>query len=264
MANERSVQTRYLTNEVLRVVMSVENEIDKAFSLRSDGDRRLMTRAYTELIGEDSNGNDIQLAAEDDGTLRSQLIGHDGTVQRRVFVEDTGVAGGPGQLASSNFGWNGAALVRFLLETTGEQKYVPHGKDEASNIDAFRTDPNRIPWSRPYEGYEQVDPVEIPVAEGVLWNPGATAAELYEVSFLVINNDAGGAAVTVSVGVDLAAGGGLAAPEYWVFNEIVPYPGTLGWRGPFLMAGDDDIRGVASVANDASIHFKIRRVDTGA
>jgi hypothetical protein len=102
------------------------------------------------------------------------------------------------------------------------------------------------------------------VAEGDLWAPGGTSAEEYEVEFFVINNDAASAAVTVSVGLDLAAGGGLAAPEYWVFNEVVPYPGNLGWRGPFIMRGDDAVRGVASVANDASIHFRIKRVDTGA
>lgn len=105
-----------------------------------------------------------------------------------------------------------------------------------------------------------VDPVEVPAAEAVLWNPGAVATEIYEVYFLVVNNDAGAAAVTVSIGVDIAAGGALAAPEYWMFNEVIPYPGNSGWRGPFVIGGDDDVRGVASVANDASIHFRVRRL----
>lgn len=152
----------------------------------------------------------------------------------------------------------------FLRDPGGQLGVSPYGADEAGNADVWRTDPNRIPWSRLYPGYVQVDPVEIPAAEGVLWNPGVVAAQLYEVSFLVVNNDAGAAAVTVSVGVDLAGAGALAAPEYWMYNEIVPYPGTSGWRGPFLIAGDDDVRGVASAANDASIHWRIRRVDVGA
>jgi len=159
------------------------------------------------------------------------------------------------------------AIRAFLREPTGQLGIVVYGYDEAFNADRLRTDPNRVLWVRQYEGYIQVDPVEIPAAEGILWNPGATAAELYAVWFNVVNNDAGAAAVTVSVGVDLAAGGGLAAPEYWMFNEVIPYPGTSGWRGGrngYIIAGDDDVRGIASVANDASIHFQVKRVDIGA
>ncbi len=124
----------------------------------------------------------------------------------------------------------------------------------ATNRSAHVSNRERAAW-------QDVNPAEIAGAEGDLWAPGGTSAEVYEVEFLVVNNDAGSAAVTVSVGLDLAAGGSLAAPEYWVFNEVVPYPGTLGWRGPFIMRGDDAVRGVASVANDASIHFRIKRVD---
>lgn len=155
-------------------------------------------------------------------------------------------------------------LRQFLKELGGQLAIMLYGQDEASNADALRTDPDRIPWNRPFDGYVQVDPVEIPVAEGVLWNPGAAAAELYEVEFCVVNNDAAGLAVTVSIGTDLAAGGALAAPEYWMFNEVVSYPGTSGWIHGGIIAGDDDIRGVASVANDASVRWRIRRVDTGA
>jgi hypothetical protein len=97
-----------------------------------------------------------------------------------------------------------------------------------------------------------------------MWNPGANAAERYDVEFFVVNNDAGGTAVTVSIGVDIATGGGLAAPEYWMFNEVIPYPGGSGWRRGGIVGGDDDVRGVASVVNDASVHWRIRRVDVGA
>lgn len=238
---------------------------------RQPGNPSALPRSIKPLHGEFKlrayNQSEIHVgvSAENDGTLRSQLIGHDGTIQRRVLVEDTGGTD-PGHLAVSNFGWNGAALTRTLLETSGEQKNVLHGKDEASNIDAQRTDPNRIPWRRPYPGYVQVDPVSMAATDSILWNPGSTAAELYEVSFLVVNtNLPSPGAVTVRIGVDIAAGGALAVPEYWVLDEIVPYPGTLGWRGPFIIAGDDDVRGFCSTgASLASIHFRIRRVDVGA
>ncbi len=161
-------------------------------------------------------------------------------------------------------GWNGTRRRLLSLETDGTLEVANYGKDEASNLDALRTDPDRIQWTRPYDAYVQVDPVLIPSTEGVLWNPGSTAAQIYEVSFMAVNFDAGGAAVTISVGVDIAAGGSLATLEYWMFNEVLPYPGTTGWRGPFIIGGDDDVRGIASAANDAGIHFRIRRVDTGA
>lgn len=141
---------------------------------------------------------------------------------------------------------------------------VPHGHDEGGVPDPLRTDPNRVLWTRPYENYLQVDPVWLPAAEGVLYNPGADAAEIYEVSFLGVNVDLGAAAVTISVGVDRDGGGGLSALEYWIRNEIVPYPGSTGWRGPFIIAGNDDVRGVAGAADDVTIHWRIRRVDTGA
>lgn len=188
------------------------------------------------LYGRDTGGNETELENETTGELRIVVMGHDGAVPQRLGTE-----------------------------TSRELRVEQLGQDEAGNPDVQRTDPSRIPWRRDYPAYVQVDPVAIPSpGEDILWNPGADATELYEVSFIVVNNDTGGAAVTVSLGVDLAAGGALAAPEYWMFSEVIPYPGTSGWRGPYLIAGDDDIRGIASAAGDASIHFRIRRVDTGA
>ena len=182
-----------------------------------------------------STGADIQQLGEADGTDRSQLILHDGTVQRR-----------------------------WLSETDGKAQISLYGKDEASNLDALRTDPNRILWNRPFEGWVQQDGVAIPAAEGIVYNPGTTAAQAYWIQYKVVNIDAGAAAVTVSVGVDVAAGGSLAGAEYDMFNEVIPYPGSSGWRDLGIIAGDDDIRAVASAADDAIIRFRIRRVDTGA
>jgi len=226
-----------------------------------------------------STGADIQQLGEADGTDRSQLILHDGTVQRRWLSETDGKA------TASLYGKASGASTAIKVETTGEQDVVNHGKDSAGNIDpfrtnddqqvqvqlqgadeagvsdSFRTDPFRIPWQRDFPAWQDVDPVEIPVVEGVLWDPGTSALRQFEVMFYVVNNDAGAMSVTVSVGLDLGSGGSLAAPEYWMFNEVIPYPGTSGWRGPFILHADDAIRGVASAANDASIHFRIRRTD---
>src|SRR3972149_1713596 len=88
---------------------------------------------------------------------------------------------------------------------------------------------------------------------------GRTPTASYWVQYKVVNIGAGAAAVTVSVGVDVAAGGGLAGPEYDMFNEVIPYPGSSGWRDLGIIAGDDDVRAVASAADDAIIRFRIRR-----
>jgi hypothetical protein len=121
-------------------------------------------------------------------------------------------------------------------------------------------------WSRQYDGYVQVDPVLMAAADAVLWNPGATAAELYEVSFNCVNIDTvTAAAIAFNIGVEIGgAGGVLTDDEFWVRNEIIPYPASSGWRGPYLIAGDDDVRGWAAIANDVAVHWRIRRVDTGA
>jgi len=183
----------------------------------------------------DSNGDDVKQLGEADGTERSQLVLWDGSTQRR-----------------------------WLSETDGTAKMSLYGKDEASNLDALRTDPNRILWNRPHEGWVEQVGVAIPSAEGIVYNPGTTAAQTYWVQYKVVNIDAGGAAVTVSVGSDASAGGSLAGAEYDMFNEVIPYPGSSGWRDLGIIAGDDDIRAIASAADDAIIRFRIRRVDTGA
>ena len=196
-------------------------------------------RAYALQVGRDQSGEESLQRNEDDGSPRSQVILWD---------------------------YTGAAQIRAAGEpTTGEARNILCGKDEGLNVDDYRTDPNRIQWTRPHVEYVSVPSAEIPAAEGDLWSPGLADTVRYRVKFLVANNDAGGAAITgVYVGRDLNAGGGLAAPEYWMFNETIPHPGNSGWRGPFYMHGDDAVRGVAAVANDASIIFDVRRVDLGA
>ena len=191
---------------------------------------------------ENRSGLSVPPLTEDDRTMRSWAL----QVLRRT-------------------GGGGTEVVE-LAENDGTPKVVNYGKDERNdeNLDAFRTDPNRIKWNRPFAGWINVDPLLVPSTEGILYNPGATAAQIYWVQYKVVNIDAGAAAVTVSIGADIAAGGGLATIEYDMFNEVIPYPGTSGWRDLGMIGGDDDVRGIASAADDAIIRFKVRRVDTGA
>jgi len=150
------------------------------------------------------------------------------------------------------------------LEDSREIRITLHGEDEAGNIDPLRTDPGGILWVRSYENSVIAPPVILPAADAILWTPPApnTAAELYEIDFLVVNN----AAVPtgpVSIGVDINAVGALAIPEFWMDREMIAFPGASGWRGNFLCRGADTLRGWnAAGANLASIHFRIRRIDT--
>jgi len=104
----------------------------------------------------------------------------------------------------------------------------------------------------------QVDPVLLTNMEAILWNPGTDANALYSVEFLLINTSILGVAVTV--GQDIGAGGGLTAVEQWVPGETILANASGGWRGPFWLPGDDDVRGSALTTNVISIHWRIKRI----
>jgi hypothetical protein len=233
-------EERYLTNDAVRIIMSGMNEVDDVVPFSVDGERRMDIRAYSRHILQDQNGNNIQGRAEADGSARGQVVLWD---------------------------YTGAAQIRAAGEpTTGEARIMLTGKDEAGNVDALLTDEHQVLWTRSYEDSVVAPPALLPVADGVLWNPGGGATELYEVDFLVVNL-AGAVTGPISIGVDINRGGGLAGAEHWMYQESLPWPGTSGWRGSarqgFLCRGADSIRGLnAGGANVAAVHFRIRRIDT--
>jgi len=103
-----------------------------------------------------------------------------------------------------------------------------------------------------------LNPVNLPIADGVLWDPGLAATECYEVEFLVVNQHA--AAITVTIGVDVAGGGALAAGEYWLYQWVIPLPGDSGWQGPFTILGNDVVRGLCpTIASGGVVHWRIVR-----
>lgn len=109
--------------------------------------------------------------------------------------------------------------------------------------------------------YVDVPSVQLPAAEADLWDPAGLNAVRYRIMFLAINNDGGFiAAPGVYIGREANSAGGLGRPNYWLFNETLPFPGTTGWQGPYFIHGDDAIRGYATNANEVSVHFDVRRV----
>lgn len=99
----------------------------------------------------------------------------------------------------------------------------------------------------------------IPIVEAALWTPGGAATELYLVNVRIVNSNNTLPAAWVSIGVDVAAGGALAVPEYWLDHWVVPYPGETDWIGEHQVRGNDTVRAVASVLN-LQVHWRIRRV----
>lgn len=114
----------------------------------------------------------------------------------------------------------------------------------------------------------QLDPVLIPSTEGVLLDGSASlvAAGVYEVTFEIVNIDGTNTVTGVDIGVDIGAVGSLAAAEFILKNWAITAGGSSSSANrPLIrtitMGGNDDIRGIAAVANDAAIHFlRVQRV----
>lgn len=179
-----------------------------------------------------SSGDPVKILAETDGTVRVQLLAWDG------------------------------AQERVVNETSGRLAIVNYGKDSGGTEDPLRTNANQqlqVEVINDTSVWVQVDPQLIAAAEADLWDPGGDAGDIYDLEFLVVNVD-GTNAVDVSIGQDVAGGGGLTAAEYFMFTETIPAKGSSGWRGPFRIGGDDHIRGVATAANDACIHIRAKLI----
>jgi len=112
----------------------------------------------------------------------------------------------------------------------------------------------------PVENWIEVDPVVLGTsANTVVWNPGSTATDVYLVEFELVNSYsvAGGAWPLVYVGLDIGATGSLT---HYVWRKHVPWRHTTGWRGPYVMNGDDDFMAWSGDASSITINFRIRKV----
>jgi hypothetical protein len=149
------------------------------------------------------------------------LVGSDdqGTTQRYIDTEATG------EIRNSMIGWGGAALVRQLHESTGEQKVVSHGKDSAGNIDPLRTNADM------QQQVEVVGSTIVPTARGVLGRADlaittdtavytVAASTTAEVNIFVCNRNA------IPVDVRLALSDGAVANEDYIFYDY-----TIGAYG---------------------------------
>lgn len=242
-------------NELTEMLLQAHNRGQRPTVVLVEDDGTL--RSWGIQVGQDADGNERVALVEADRTPRSQLVlwetGTPGPIRWRG--EDAA-----GEATVSLYGTNVSGNIQAIEnEDTGELRVVQLGSDDVGNLDRLRTDPNRIPWMREYKAYHQLDPLEIGdggVANNLLFNPGPDAFRQYEIDYMITNVN--GAAVTVTVGVDVGGTGVVTHP--WMDGEIVPYPGTSGWRSGGIINGDDDVRGVTSAVG-AIIHWRIRRID---
>lgn len=234
----------FLLNEGIPLSMTGENRSGLAEPFALEDDRTL--RSYALQVGRNSARRELIALYEDDGTPTSSIYGKD--------------SGGNLDAIRTN------ASQQLQIEVVAPSIVIGtlQGADEASNADTLRTDPDRILWTRPRTAYTVVISDSLTAtANFALWTPGGTSAEVYEVEFYVNSVDTA-VGRWFTIGNDVGAGGGLAVAEYWAYQEVVPWPGNSGWRGPFLVSGDDVVRGSCEFLNALTIHFRIKRVDTGA
>lgn len=126
---------------------------------------------------------------------------------------------------------------------------------------AVRQQQNPLPIKIEFGEIVQLDPVLVPSSEGVLLDGSVSLKPryVYQVTFEIVNID-GTNAVTVSIGIDVGAGGVLAAAEFYMTDVVIPAGGSSGQK-VMTIGGNDDIRGIAGAADDAAIHFvEVKRV----
>jgi hypothetical protein len=209
-----------------------------------------------QLVLKSSAASQLDALGETDGKLMASLYGKASGTSTALATEATG------EQKVTNYGKASGTVTVFKLETTGEQDIVLHGKQTGGTIGAVNLNANNVLRIEIVNGgVVQADPVLIPNAEGILWNPNTTSASIYELSFNIVNSTSSDV-TGVNVGVDIGAGGSLSAGEYYVQGLIVPLNGSSGWYGPFVLDGADRVRGVAGTNNVLSIHFNIRQVFT--
>ena len=218
------------------------------------------TRELAELIlqgvtrsNSAGDGSGTSILVRDDGTviIYNLLMGAAPLGDQQLSVEAAG------EQRVVNMGWDGSAIIRALTEADGTIRTSLVGLDAGGNEDSLRTNASQQLQIEvvPLETPRQIDSILVPNSEGVLLDGSAslTSSGVYKVTFEVVNID-GTNAVTVSIGVDLAAGGGLVTAEYFMKDVVIPAGGTSGTK-VLTMAADDDIRGIAGAANDAAIWF---------
>ena len=199
------------------------------------------------------------LALDDNGEQFVSLVGNVSDTPTKVELESSGELKGVGYGKTS-----GGTITPLLTESTGELNVILNGKDsDGPNIDAILTNDNRAVFVEIWNHYITKDPQVLAASEADLWDPAASGV-VYEVEFRLCNTDA--SARTVTIGVELGSSGGLQPLGTWLdavsLDASAIYPsGDSNWVGPFVVQGDDAVRGFASAADVVNIQWRIKQVN---
>ncbi len=113
---------------------------------------------------------------------------------------------------------------------------------------------------------EQKRPIEaiaIPAAEADVWTPGLAATVYMDVEFELVNVDGTVDATGVWLGIDYGNDG--AASDAYFCTNITLTVSEVGTRlGPYRIWGDDAIRAVCALADDAVLHVYILNEGTAS
>ena len=146
-----------------------------------------------------------------------------------------------------------------LLEDTGELKTVLHGKDSAGNIDPLRTNDNQQLQIEVINSALTVDPVFLSNSEADFYDPATTSSDFYRVYVTAVNVAAAGTNPTVIMGIDVGDAGSLADSEKFVDGMALADFESVRF-GPFIMGGDDVLRGNSGTASAVAIHLEVTKI----
>ena len=109
-----------------------------------------------------------------------------------------------------------------------------------------------------FRAFQKVAPQTLGNTEADLLDLLTTGSERWHVWFYLCNEDS--SSHTVTIGIDNASGGTLAAGEYILKDYTIAANAYLDWLGPFYMDRDDQIRGFADTASKVAIHMRLEQI----
>lgn len=214
---------------------------------------RFIIKQIGQITGGTAPNDEAAISVESGGEVRNVVMGWDGSAIIRLLAE------ADGSLRTMNVGWDGSNEVRISTETSGEQKMTLYGKDSGSNIAPLRTNANQQLMAELYENWIRVTPVALTSSDAIILD-GSTifgATDYVFVEMMLYNFSS--AAATVSVYIDLQAGGTAGNHEYLMNAEVLASKARVELP-PILVLGEDDIRAFTAAGADVNVHFRIRKV----
>jgi len=202
-----------------------------------------------------SDGNEIEAAAEDDGTQRQQTILYDGTNQVRARAEATGEARVVPLVSDDQ----GTTLRYIDSETTGEVRIVPLGSDDAgTTLRYLRTlsDGTLVVDTQDTGSHVWVAPVRLTgVTPTTIYTCPASTIAIVTIHFA--------ATTTTNLSLHRVPSGGSADATNALMTT---YPVTANLPpagvGPFTLHASGLISATAAIANNIVVHLTVQEIPT--